>query len=147
MVLTISSVVILALLAVVGFFLAKVWFQKDTESEDRRRAAARLAAVLTNLGLKLIPEFLIDYSVGDYSGMVHKIADMARLFAQGEDAVVKEFEVVFERVLDAKLRTDGGRALIAAKLADSRKPTDPTVVQNVLVQPPATVAPQYQVTQ
>lgn len=145
MVLTISSVVILALLVVVGFFLAKVWFQKDTEAEDRRREAVKLAAVMSNLGLKLIPAFLTDYAVGDYSGMVHKLADMARLFSQGEDAVVKEFEVVFERVLEAKLRSDSGRALIAAKLADSRKTTDPTVVQNVVVQPPATVVqPQYQ---
>ena len=96
------------------------------------------------------PQGILEESIGViayYCDTRGKIADMARLFAQGEDAVVKEFEVVFERVLDAKLRTDGGRALIAAKLADSRKPTDPTVVQNVLVQPPATVAPQYQVTQ
>jgi hypothetical protein len=141
MVLSISSVVILVLLAIVGFFLAKVWFQKDTEAENRRREAAKLAAVLTNYGLVKTPAFLIDYSVGDYSGMIHKIADMARLFGEGEEAVVKEFDKVYERILDAKLKTEAGRTLIAVKLADARQGSDPSAVQNITIQP-AVVQPQ-----
>jgi len=63
--------------------------------------------------------------VGDYSGMTHKIADLARLFLSGEEHVVKEFQHVFERVLEAKLRSAEGRAYVAAKLAELDKPADP----------------------
>ena len=125
MVLTPSSIAILVLLPLVTFLGAKWLFQKDTEIENRRRGAAKLAAVLQTYGLKKTPEFLIDYSVGDYSGMAHKIADLARLFLDGEEHVVKEFQHVFDRVLEAKLQTDEGRAYIAAKLSETSKPADP----------------------
>ena len=125
MVLTPSSIAILALVPAVGFLAAKWLFQKDTEIENRRRGAAKLAAVLQTYGLTKTPEFLIDYSVGDYSGMTHKIADLARLFLDGEEHVVKEFQHVFERVLEAKLRSAEGRAYVAAKLAELDKPADP----------------------
>ena len=122
MVLTPSSIAILVLVPVVGFLAAKWLFQKDTEIENRRRGAAKLAAVLQTYGLKKTPEFLVDYSVGDFSGMAHKIADLARLFLDGEEHVVKEFQQVFDRVLEAKLQTDEGRAYIAAKLSETAKP-------------------------
>jgi hypothetical protein len=125
MVLTSSSITILVLLPLVAFLGAKWLFQKDTEIEDRRRGAARLAAVLQSYGLQKTPEFSIDYSVGDYSGMAHKIAELSRLFLDGEEHVVKEFQDVFERVLDAKLRTKEGRAYVAAKLAEFDKPAEP----------------------
>jgi hypothetical protein len=125
MVLTPSSILILVLVPLVGFLAAKWLFQKDTEIENRRRGAAKLAAVLQTYGLTKTPEFLIDYSVGDYSGMTHKIADLARLFLDGEEHVVKEFQHVFERVLEAKLRSAEGRAYVAAKLAELDKPADP----------------------
>ena len=122
MVLTPSSILILVLVPLVGFLAAKWLLQKDTEIENRRRGAAKLAAVLQTYGLKKTPEFLIDYSLGDYSGMAHKIADLARLFRDGEEHVVKEFQHVFERVLEAKLQTDEGRAYIAARLSETSKP-------------------------
>ena len=122
MFLTTSSILILVLVPLVGFLAAKWLFQKDTEVENRRRGAAKLAAVLQTYGLKKTPEFLIDYSVGDYSGMAHKIADLSRLFLDGEEHVVKEFQQVFDRVLEAKLQNEEGRAYIAAKLTETAKP-------------------------
>lgn len=122
MFLTTSSILILVLVPLVGFLAAKWLFQKDTEIENRRRGAAKLAAVLQTYGLKKTPEFLIDYSVGDYSGMAHKISDLARLFLDGEEHVVKEFQQVFDRVLEAKLQSDEGRAYVAAKLSETAKP-------------------------
>jgi hypothetical protein len=121
--------VILVLVVAVGFLAAKWLFTKDTEIENRRRGAAKLAAALTNYGLVQIPNFLIDYSVGDYSGMAEKMKQLAQMFLTGEDAVVKEFDQVFERVLVKKLQSEAGRALIAAKLTDAAKPSDPSVVQ------------------
>jgi hypothetical protein len=125
MILTASNAAILVLVPLVGFLAAKWLFQRDTEREDRRRGAAKLAGVLQTYGLKKTPEFLVDYSVGDYSGMAHKIADLSRLFLDGEEHVVKEFQHVFERVLEAKLRSKEGRAYVAAKLAESAKPAEP----------------------
>jgi hypothetical protein len=129
MMLSVNTLVILVLIALVGFFGAKWLFKKDTEIEDRRRGAARLAAVLKAYGLVRIPEFLIDYSVGDYSGMAEKIKSLAEVFLAGEEPVVKEFDVVFDRVLVEKLKTEAGRALIAAKLSDAARPSDVAVVQ------------------
>ena len=53
--------------------------------------------------------------------MSHKIADLSRLFLSGEEHVVKEFQHVFERVLEAKLRSKEGRTYVAAKLAELDK--------------------------
>lgn len=119
----------------VGFFgllsyvVGKWLYSKDTEVEDRRRGAAKLAATLQAYGLKKTPEFLIDYSVGDYSGMANKIKQLAELFLSGEAHVIAELEEVYQNVLSAKLRTEEGRALIAAKLTDAVKVTDPTTVK------------------
>jgi hypothetical protein len=127
------NLIVLVLVVAVGFLAAKWFFQKDTEAEDRRRGAAKLAAALTNYGLVQIPDFLIDYSVGDYSGMAERMKQLAQIFQTGEDAVVKEFDQVFERVLVKKLQTEAGRALIAAKLNDAVKPSDPSAILNAPV--------------
>lgn len=126
---SILEIVLLAALAlVVSYGVVRWLFAKDTEIEDRRRAAAKLAGILSNLGLKRTPEFLIDYSVGDYSGMAHRIAELTRLFLDGEDAVASEFTRVFESVLTAKLKTEAGRAYVAAKLADAALASDVSTV-------------------
>jgi hypothetical protein len=131
---TMSAIVICILSFIVAcgaaFALAKWAFKKDTEIENRRRAAAKLAGKLESYGLVRIPKFLVDYSVGDYSGMAKGIHDFAELFLNGESAVVTEFDKVFERVLTEKLNTESGRALIAAKLHDSVAETDPSSVQD-----------------
>lgn len=118
------TALVIVLAAVVALLVArdgvKFAFKKDTAKEERRRAAAHLAATLKGLGLVDIPEFLTDYSVGDYSGMYEKIHDLAKLVLKGgEAAVLKEFATVFKRLLDAKLTTEEGRAYIASLLKDA----------------------------
>lgn len=116
--------------AAVACGVAVFLFKKDTAKEDRRRAAAKLAGVLSSVGLEKFPDFLIDYSVGDYSGMAKKIVALAKLFLDGgQGAVLKEFEAIFDRLLDAKLSSEAGRALVAAKLADAAEESDPSVVK------------------
>lgn len=117
---SISTLVIVALCALCAFLAAKWLFRKDTEIENRRRAAAQMAATLRGLGLKQIPTFLVDYSVGDYSGMAHSIGETARLFMSGEEAVLREFSEVFSNLLEARLKTEEGRLVIAAKLAEAQ---------------------------
>lgn len=121
-VLTAPVIALCIVVPLLTFFLVKWLFEKDTEVENRRRAAAKLAAKLQQVGLKKTPLFLIDYSVGDYSGMAARIHNLAELFLDGEDAVMKEFDAVFQNVLDAKLKTPEGKALIAAKLAEANAP-------------------------
>ena len=127
---TILEIVLVSVIAcAVAVVVGKWLFKKDTEVENRRRAAAQLAGVLRSLGLKKTPEFLEDYAVGDYSGMAEKIKELVKLFINGEDAVVAEFTQVFDSVLAAKLSTETGRAYIAAKLEDATKVTDVTTVK------------------
>ena len=103
----------------VGRQLFKRDFEFDTRVEERRRAAAKLAAVLMQHGLVKVPDLLIDYSVGDYSGMGCKIIEVTKLFLSGEAAVMEEFQKVFSNVLTAKLGTEEGRAYISAKLQEA----------------------------
>ncbi len=107
------------LAAIAMYYLARLLFRTDTAIEDRRKAAGQLAIVLGKLGLKKIPAFLIDYSVGDYSGMANAIVELTKLFLSGEAAVIEEFDEVYQNVLTAKLKTEEGRAYIAARLADA----------------------------
>ena len=116
----------------VAIYLGTLLFKVDTKKEGRRRAANQLAGVLRALGLKKMPEFLEDYGVGDYSGMAEKIKELAKLFVNGQDAVVTEFSKVFESVLDAKLSTEAGRAYVAAKLEQATEPDDVSSVQEAV---------------
>lgn len=128
---TILEIVLCSVIGVaVAIYIGTVLFKADTATEDRRRAAAKLAGVLRALGLKKTPEFLEDYAVGDYSGMAEKIKVLVKLFLDGEDAVVNEFGSVFESVLAAKLKSETGRAYVAAKLEDATKVTDVSIVKD-----------------
>lgn len=129
MVISASHVIVVALVAVVGWVAVKWLFQKDEAIEDRRRSAAKLAAALQAYGLRKLPELLIDYSVGDYSGMAARIKQATELLMSGDASLVAEFDQVFDRVLSQKLMTEAGRALIAAKLSDAVKPSDPMAVK------------------
>lgn len=120
-VLTPATIALCVCVPLLGYFIGKWLFTKDTEIENRRRAAAKLAAKLQAVGLRKTPEFLIDYSVGDYSGMARKIQTLAELFLGGEEPVLAEVETVFRNVLEAKLKSEEGRAYIAAKLAEVTK--------------------------
>ena len=120
-VLTPATIALLVCVPLLAYFIGKWLFTKDTEIENRRRAAAKLAAKLQAVGLRKTPEFLIDYSVGDYSGMARKIQTLAELFLGGEEPMLAEVETVFRNVLEAKLKSEEGRAYIAAKLAEVTK--------------------------
>jgi hypothetical protein len=113
-----TLILLLIVVGLAGYFFVRFLYRKDTEIENRRRGAARLAGTLRSIGLKKTPEFLEDYSVGDYSGMGRKVKQLGELFLAGEAAVLEEFEQVFEGLLNARLKTEVGRTYIAAKLAD-----------------------------
>lgn len=112
-----------------GYFVVQFLFKQDTAREERRRGAAQMAIKLSELGLKKVPEFLIDYSVGDYSAIAAKVKDVGKTFLAGEGAVIEEFGKIFENVLTAKLKSETGRAYIAAKLTDAVRSDDAEVIR------------------
>jgi len=118
---TLSNLIIIALIGVCAWLAGKWLFKKDTEVENRRRAAGRLAAKLSEIGFKDLPEFFIDYSVGDYSGMAHTLAAIAQKMMSGEKAILAELDDVFLKLLSIKLNSGEGRHLVATKLAEIEK--------------------------
>lgn len=114
----------LCILAPVTAYLVGKWLlTKDAALEARRKAAAQLAATLQAYGLTRIPRFLLDYATGDLPGMFDEIHQLAELFNESEDMVLKEFDTVFQNVLNVKLATTDGRAAITAALnAATAKP-------------------------
>lgn len=114
--------------AAAAYFLVKWLFKKDEQIEDRRRAAGKLAVELSKVGMVKLPEFLIDYSVGDYSEMLRKMKNTAELATGDPVAFMREFDAVYNRVLEAKLKTEEGRILLAAKLQDASVSTDSKAV-------------------
>jgi hypothetical protein len=117
-VLTPATIALCILAPIVAYFLAQKLFKLDTAVEQRRLAAAQVAGKLQSYGLKRIPALLTCYSVGDYSGFVHGLGDMVRLFLDGDEAIVKELDATFDRVLAAKLKTEEGRAILSARLTE-----------------------------
>ena len=116
------TVVIWILAAVVavlvGREVGKRLFDENAKLMVKKRAAQVLAAKLRDNGLKLLPALLEDFAVGDVQDMVEKIHDVAKLVESGSDAIEKELEQTYENVLDRKLATPEGLALIKAKIAE-----------------------------
>lgn len=107
-----------------GIVVGTVAFRRDTEKENRRKAAITLAGKMREYGATHTAEMLTMYAVGDYSGMGQRVVDLVKLFTVGgEGVVLAEFDAAFERVLSAKLATPAGRAELVAKI------TPPAVVK------------------
>lgn len=109
---------------VAALLLGILVFKKDTEIENRRRAANEVASILREKGLRIIPDILSDYAVGDYSGMVAKFKHAAKLLLNPEMAAA-EFEGVFQRILEEKLKNPDQRAALiekVTKMAAAYKP-------------------------
>jgi hypothetical protein len=125
----------LALVVIGGASVGAWLFRKDTAQENRRRSAAQLAGVLSRFGLKRIPEFLICYSVGDFSGMAKCILDWVTLFVKGGEAeIIKEFDEVFARVFEVKLLNPESRAYIQARI-DATKQTAVSIASPITPAP------------
>jgi len=115
--LSFQTLAIIVLAGVVAFLAGKWLFTRDTEAEARKRSAIKVSALLTSLGLVRLPRILEAYAVNDWSGLAHEVKTFAEL-ALDPKAVAAEFDATFLRVLETKLSTDEGRALLSAKLAD-----------------------------
>lgn len=120
-------IVVLAILVTlfVGREVGKWMFGKSEVLEAEKRAALVLSSKLREYGLKILPELLEDFAVGDVSKMIAKIQDVSKLVEAGNEAILKELEATFDKVLTAKLMSPEGLALIKAKLAEVEKVATP----------------------
>jgi len=107
-----------AVCVLVGRDLGKWLFGANEKLMTKKRAAQKLAGVLRDNGLKLLPQLLEDFAVGDVHDMVEKIHDVCKVVDAGSDAIVKELEGTYENVLAKKLATPEGLAYIKAKIAE-----------------------------
>lgn len=120
-----------------GYSGVKWLYKKDTEIENRRREAVKIAGVLESLGCPRLADLFADYSVGDYSGMGEHIKNLFQILTSGQAGIIQEFELVFSRCLEAKLGNTEGRAFIAARLADAVTDADTSAAKDA---PKATVS-------
>ncbi len=101
-----------------GYVVSKFLYKKDTEVEDRRRAAIDMIPALQAKGMTVLPELFKDYAVGDYSGMANKMKKAAVVLSNPA-SLEAEFASVFAKLLDAKLNDpvelEKLAALVAAK--------------------------------
>jgi len=114
-----------AVCVLVGRDLGKWLFGANEKLMAKKRAAQKLATVLRDNGLKLLPSLLDDFAVGDVHDMVEKIHDVAKLIDSGSDAILRELEATYENVLAKKLATPEGLAYIKAKIAELEAPEAP----------------------
>jgi hypothetical protein len=114
-----------AVCVLVGRDLGKWLFGANEKLMTKKRAAQKLAGVLRDNGLKLLPQLLEDFAVGDVHDMVEKIHDVCKVVDAGSDAIVKELEGTYENVLAKKLATPEGLAYIKAKIAELEAPEGP----------------------
>ncbi len=117
-------IVVLAVLLVClsAYCLGKLAFRKDDAKETRHKAYIKLASALEGYGLKSLPKILIDVAVDDYSGAYEQVKFWVKLMEMDPNAVVKEFDEVFDRVLTQKLSVPESLALIKAKIAEVEAP-------------------------
>lgn len=95
-----SSPIIMVLLACAAAFLVgKVLFRADEKVEDRRRHASNIAVELKSQGMNHIPELLIDYAVGDYSGLLSRLKSWYEFMR--EDTQRRSF---FQQFLEKQLQ-------------------------------------------
>ena len=107
-----------AVAVLVGREVGKWLFGTNEKLMTKKRAAQKLAGILRDNGLRLLPALLEDFAVGDVQDMVEKIHDVAKLIDSGSDAILRELEATYENVLAKKLATPEGLAYIKAKIAE-----------------------------
>ena len=114
---------VLAVAAIAGAALAGAYLlRKDTAVEERRRHAIDIASELKNQGLEHIPDVLVDYAVGDYSGAMSRIKSWYGFLRSDEDR--RAFFAAFRRKqLEIAMRDPASRAVVL-ETVDNWKATE-----------------------
>jgi hypothetical protein len=118
-VLSAPVIALLVVCPILAVFVGAWLFRKDTEAENRKRAAIRVSSMLTAMGLNRLPRILEAYAVSDWSGLAYEVKSFAEL-SLDEKAVAAEFDAVFKNVLIKKIATEEGRAYVQAMLVEAK---------------------------
>lgn len=114
-----SPLLLIVIACAAAFLVGKLLFRADERIEDRRRHAANIAVELQAQGLEHIPQLLIDYSVGDYSGLMSRLKawyEFMRLDGQRRHF----FDQFLAKQLDLALRDDERRPKVLAAVDEWR---------------------------
>ena len=117
-----NPIVLVALASIALYATGRFLFRRDEAIEDRRRKAIKLAGDCQKCGLDFLAPVLEDYSVGDYSGMTHRL----RTFADDirDDATRRQIlDRFFTTQLAHRVKDEAQRRQIVAAL--EANPTPP----------------------
>lgn len=117
---------IMWVLAVLGCVLlgiegGKLLFTGNEKLAAQKRALQQLSIKLREFGLRIIPDALDEFVLTDTHSLVEKLHDLSLMVKGGDQAMIKELEATYESILNKKLLTPEGLALIKAKVAEAEK--------------------------
>ena len=116
-----TTVIILALVAVVCWALGKRWFRKDEAKEDRQRQRNAVVRILETAKLPLMADILECVVVEDWSGLLRECISL-RKSVKDEAALLVLLENNFWYQVDARMKMPEQQAKIIAlvdELADA----------------------------
>lgn len=106
-------------LGLLFYNVGKWLFQKDDKWERLAESFLELASILSEYGLTIIPSILKKLAIKDFSGAWKIVTDFVALLQLSPEAVLKEFDKTFDRVLDAKLQRPESRMYLKARIAEA----------------------------
>lgn len=112
---------VLLLACVCVYFFARQcvsWYQTIMA---RHKNAIRVGEWARGYGLTRLPNILLCYGTGDLVGAAEQVDEFVLLLEKSPDEVAKEFDSVFMSVLNKKLSTASGLALIQSVVSDASK--------------------------
>jgi hypothetical protein len=77
--------------------------------------------------MRVIPDALDEFVIADANGLLEKLHDLSTILKAGNETMIKEVQATFDSMLNKRLSTPEGRALIEAKLAEAKKIADVVV--------------------
>ena len=108
----------------VGTEAGKLLFVGNDKLASKKRAIQSLSVALREIGMRIIPDALDEFVIADANGLLEKLHDLSTVLKAGNETMIKEVQATFDSMLNKKLSTPEGRALIEAKLAEAKKIAD-----------------------
>ncbi len=108
----------------VGIESGKLLFVGNDKMSAKKRAIQSLSVALRDIGMRIIPDALDEFVISDANGLLEKLHDLSTVLKSGSETMIKEIQATFDSMLNKKLSTPEGRALIEAKLAEAKKIAD-----------------------
>lgn len=116
-----GTTILLALgVGAVTYLGGRLFNRADTRVEERRRNAATAATWLSEEGFEHLPNFLVDYSVGDYGGALTRLRQWVNEIRSDETRKAL-LDGVFSKQLAIRLRDDKRRTEILTAVDQLRR--------------------------